>query len=115
MEPATLYQLRNLINCTSITSNPEKLLRIFDNGDKCTCIAAAKAVMSMSQTKYDKPADLASAIVEKYVQLPRPDDSNIPSDCQDGVLLYAIEVLSLGLLWHGFHEMLSERQMETEY
>ena len=67
-------------------------------------IAAAKAVMSMSQTKYDKPADLALAIVEKYVRLPRPDDSTIPSDCQDGVLLYATKVLSLGLLWHGFHD-----------
>ena len=71
-------------------------------------IAAAKAIMSMSQTKYDKPADLASAIVEKYVRLPRPDDSNIPADCQDGVLLYATEVLSLGLLWHGFHDAIRE-------
>ena len=96
MEPATLYQLKNLIKCTSITSNPEKNVKASEDFltmvINAHVIAAAKAVMSMSQTKY-KPADLASAIVEKYVRLPRPDDSNIPSDCQDGVLLYAPEVL----------------------
>ena len=88
MEPATLYQLRNLINRTSITSNPEKNVKASEDFltmvINAHVIAAAKAVISMSQTKYDKPADLASAIVEKYVRLPRPDDSNIPADCQDG-------------------------------
>lgn len=28
--------------------------------------------------------------------------------CDDEVLLYATEVLSLGLLWHGFHDAVKE-------
>jgi len=69
-------------------------------------IAAAKNLML--EKTFDKPADLASAIVEKYIRFPRPDDESVPSVCQDGVLLYATEVLSLGLLWNGFHDAIQE-------
>ena len=49
--------------------------------------------------------DLAKSIVDKFVHLP----STTPkADCNDGVYIYATELLSLALLWHGFHDATRE-------
>lgn len=42
-----------------------------------------------------------------YVHLPRIDDQ-ATERCDDGVHLYAAELLSLGLLWHAFHDAVRE-------
>ena len=65
-------------------------------------IAAAKELLS--QESFDEINDLAVAIVDKYVSLPRANDSIVPEASQDGVQLYASEILSLGLLWYGYHD-----------
>ena len=65
-------------------------------------IAAAKELLS--QRSFDEINDLAVTIVDKYVSLPRADDSTVPEASQDGVQLYASVVLSLGLLWYGYHD-----------
>lgn len=44
--------------------------------------------------------DLASAIVVNYVRLFDSEDKPAPDE--DGVYLYAVEFLSLSILWHGF-------------
>ena len=110
MESATLSQLRNLINRTSVTAHPEKNVKASEDFlsliINAHVIAAAKALLL--EKNFDNPADLASAIVKKYIRLPRPDDQSKPQTCQDGKLLYATEVLSLGLLWHGFHDAIQE-------
>ena len=69
-------------------------------------VAAAKNLIS--EKSFNKPSDLATAIVNKYIRLPRPDDKSVLNTCDDGVLLYATEVLSLGLLWYGFHDAIQE-------
>ena len=56
--------------------------------------------------------NLATAIVEKYICLPRADNETIPKECKDGVFLYASELLSLGLIWHGFHDAIKESDGE---
>ena len=65
-------------------------------------IAAAKALLL--EKNFDNPADLASAIVKKYIRLPRPDDT----DVSRWKTVICTEVLSLGLLWHGFHDAIQE-------
>ena len=52
------------------------------------------------------------SIVNNYVHLPREDDV-VAEKCDDGIHVYATEVLSLCLIWHGFHDLL-ERVMENE-
>ena len=69
-------------------------------------IAAAKLLMS--QKDFNNIRDLAVAIVDAYVSLPRSDDSTVLQACPDGVQLYASEVLSLGLLWFGYHDAIRE-------
>ena len=51
--------------------------------------------------------DLAKMIVVNYVRLPRIDDQDTEK-CDDGVYLYAIELLSLGLLRHAFDDAIRE-------
>ena len=63
-------------------------------------VAAAKVMQSLTPT--DTVADLAKNIVANFVRLTTSDDSQDVENCIDGVHLYAVELLSLGLLWHGF-------------
>ena len=80
MESATLYQLRNLINRTSVTAHTEKNVKASEDFlsliINAHVIAAAKALLL--EKNFDNPADLASAIVKKYIRLPRPDDQSKP-------------------------------------
>ena len=47
-------------------------------------------------------SELAKAIVDKYVSIPNMTDKKAPNSTET-VYLYAAEVITLGLLWHGFH------------
>ena len=73
-------------------------------------IAAANAIHL--QQNITCVTDLARAIVEKYIHFPRPDNETVPKECKDGVFLYASEILSLGLLWHGFYDAICEADGE---
>ncbi len=55
-------------------------------------------------------AELARLIVVNYVLLPHDDNASRDdaSVCGDEVHLYATELLTLGLLWHGFHDSTRE-------
>ena len=68
-------------------------------------ISAAKVLLS--NREFNNISDLALAIVDKYVSLPRSDNT-VPEPCEDGVKLYASEVLSLGLMWYGYHDSIRE-------
>ena len=61
-------------------------------------IAAARAIIN--QCPNIPVGDLANSIVTKFVRLERVGDE----ECKDKVSVYSSEVLSLGLLWHGFHD-----------
>ena len=68
-------------------------------------VATAKAMQSVHPTK--TVADLARMVGDSHVRLPRISDA-ATEEYNDGVLLYNAEVLSLGLLWHGFHDTIRE-------
>ena len=126
-----MYQLRNLINRTSVPSDPttnmnaaEDFLLLLLHAHT---VAAANAILSYNPT--DSATELASYIVVNYVSLPAeispcqshispdqsyedcnsPDQSSQdPPKCEDGVHRYGIELLSLSLIWHGFHDSIRE-------
>jgi len=66
-------------------------------------VSAAKEVMTTDNL--DNCNDVAKALVKKFVALSLPSDE--PSSVllpTDSVYEYAIDFLTIGLLWHGFHD-----------
>ena len=52
--------------------------------------------------------DLASATAVNFVRFPQTTSSQMPATCEDGLHLYAVELLTLSLLWYGFHDAVKE-------
>lgn len=104
-----MYHLRNLINRTTVPADPEENM----NAAKhflllllhAHVVAAAKVMQSINPT--ETIANLAKFIVVNCVCLPRIDDQ-ATERYDDGVHHYAAELLSLGLLWHAFHDAVKE-------
>ena len=53
-------------------------------------------------------SSLAKAIVEQLTYFDRILPSNVPTPSKDGVKMYAIELFTLSLLWHSFHDAIRE-------
>lgn len=106
-----MHQLHNLINRTSVPLYPQNnmnaaedfmLLLLYTH-----IVAAAKTILSLNPTK--SVVDLAKAVVMRNVRLPRLDnDEPRKSEDKDKVYVYATELLTLGLLWHEFHNSIRE-------
>ena len=105
-----MYQLRNLINRTNAPLDPQKNMNAAEDFLLLLLhthiIAAAEAMQSLKQM--DNVVDLAKAVVVNHVRLPRVNDSDEHVQCVDRVYVYATELLSLGLLWHEFHDSIRE-------
>ena len=125
-DKGTLFHLKQVINRTSFGKIPKhnmKAAEDFLEVSLCAhVVSAAKQVMKTVDVLGDCKA-VAKAIVEQFVRvsLPSPeqifcpptDDSEVslpsaeqascpPTD--DSVYNYATDFLTLGLLWHGFHD-----------
>ena len=105
-----MYQLRNLINRTSIPSDPGDnmnaaedflLLLLHAHG-----VAAAKVIQSVNPLS--SVSELSRAVVASFTRLPQVSSTQKPEACEDGIHMYAVELLTLGLLWHGFHDAIRE-------
>lgn len=68
-------------------------------------VAAAEAMQSINPKS--AVMELAASIVTNYVCLPRVNGEEAET-CDDKVYVYATELLSLGLLWHAFHDAVKE-------
>ena len=104
-----MYHLRNLINRTAVPSDPEKNMNAAEDTMLLLLYAhvvtAGKTIQSINQS--ETVQDLGNLIVSNNVRLPRIGDQPAKS-CVDVVHLYATELLSLGLLWHAFHDATRE-------
>jgi len=107
MDKGTMYQLKNLIN-RSVPSDPSNvkavkaflLLLIHVH-----IIAAAHIPYSMINST--SVSYLAKSPVATYLRLPL-FDAKTSSVIQDGVHAYALDFLSLGLLWVAFRDAIKE-------
>ena len=61
----------------------------------------------MSLTPTESLQELARAIVVNYVHFPRVTDTD-PQQCDDKVFVHSTELLSLSIIWHGFHDAVKE-------
>ena len=106
-DKGTLYQLKNLINRTSVPDDPEKNMNATEDFMEIILeahvVAAANKLM---ENGWDGTVtELASAVINQYVRI-LPEAK--PTAHNDQVLNYACEVLSLGLLWLNYLDAVRE-------
>ena len=113
-EKGTLYQLKNLLNRTAVPLDPSDNMKAAEDFLLVVLhshiVAAAKAVLDESEA-IDDVLSLSKTIVENYITITLPSSSaNKPPSvkCLDKINMYATEVLTLGLLWHSFHDAIKE-------
>ena len=104
-----MYQLRNLIVRNVVPHDPEKNMNAAEDFMLLLLhshvVAAARALQLENPTTSVKT--LANKVIEAFIRLPNMSDQ-ATVDSGDGVYSYAVEVLSMGLLWHGFHDAIKE-------
>ena len=109
-----MYHLRNLINRTTVPSDPEKTRMLPRTSCCCCCIhvvAAATVMQSINPT--ETVADLAKLIIVNHVQLPRIDDQ-LPRNVTTRYISMRLNYFHWGYCGMDF-TMIVGRGMETEY
>lgn len=102
-----MYQLKNLIN-RSVPSDPSDNVKAAEDfllHFHVHIIAAARILYSMLNPT--SVSYLAKSLVAKYLRLPLYHAKTSPV-IQDGVRAYALDFLSLGLLWVAFRDAIKE-------
>ena len=70
-------------------------------------MAAAKVIQNFNPQ--DSASELANAIFVNFIDLPSTSSGKDDvTTSEDGVFTYAMELLTLSLLWHGFHDAIRE-------
>ena len=70
-------------------------------------VAAAKVIQNFNPQ--DSASELANAIFVNFIDLPSTSSGKDDvTTSEDGVFTYAMELLTLSLLWHGFHDAIRE-------
>ena len=109
LDKGTMHQIRNLINRTSVPLDPQNNMNAAEDFMLLLLhshiVAAAETIQLVNST--DNVVDLAKAIVTQNVRLPRWNNHE-PKKNEDQVYMYATELLSLALIWHGFHDSIRE-------
>ena len=107
MDKGTLYQLKNTINCTSVPSDPADNIKAVDDFllvvMHAHIIAACEAVLK--ERSINSVSELAKFVVAAFTMLQK---GNTVSKTSDGVFVCACDILTLGLLWLGFHDATQE-------
>ena len=106
-DKGTLLQLKHLINRTSYGKDPKHNMKatedFFETVLSAYIVTAAKEVM-ITDNLHDCNA-VAKALVKKFVAISLPsDDQSSASSPNDSVHAYAVDFLTLGLIWYGFHD-----------
>ena len=105
-----MYQLRNILNRTAVPSDPEKNMKAAEDFLllllHAHVVAAAHQLLLFTSIANQSLAYLAKSIVSTFLLLPNTETAT--EEHVDGVNLYARELLTLGLLWHEFHDACKE-------
>ena len=112
-DKGTLYQLRNLINQTAVNTDPsrnvkatEEFLTVFLHG---YIIAGATKLMKDEPSRVFTCNDIAKSLVSRWIKISRSSSTTcIETPPQGTDYSYAVDIMSLGLLWHGFHDAMRE-------
>ena len=138
MEKGTLYQLKNLLNRSSVPTDPGNNMKAAEDFLLTVLsshvLVAAKTIINELLPGSLDIHQLSQLVVSKFVPFLNPtnhsatenerrnsnseltivdgvfvaDINQTKEKCDDGIFVYACEVLSLGLLWHCFHDAVKE-------
>ena len=106
----TLAYIKNLIKKTALPQDPKKNMKVAVDFflkvlTSYVIVAAKEIIREMNGGTIPDVHTLATEVVDRYVSiLCAPSHS----DTTDQVLTYSSEILSLGLLWHNFHDAVQE-------
>ena len=107
MDKGTLYQFKNTINRTSVPSNPSTNMKAAED---FLLLVLHAHITAASETickngGYESVFHLADSVVKSYVRLKGTRNA---SKSTDSVFVHACDLLTLGLLWMGFHDAIRE-------
>jgi len=71
-------------------------------------VTAAKTILSSAEGRNIDVTALSEKIVNSYVQLAIPSPNAQCSQTTDKISLYAVQLLTLSLLWSNFHDAIKE-------
>lgn len=100
-----MFQLRNLINRSAVPTNPEKNMKASEDFLLLLIhahVAAAAKKLSEYEIESASLDWVAKSIVNTHLLLPSC------AKVQDGVTMYARELLTLGLIWLQFYDAVKE-------
>lgn len=98
-------QLKNVLNRSAVPADPSKNVKSTEDFLYLVLIAhIVVAAQELMKTKEYDVLSLSEAIVQNFVEL----GSGKLRSRSDRVRLYATELLTLGLLWHSFHDAIRE-------
>ena len=108
-----MYQLRNVINRTSVPSDPSCNMKAAE--DYLLLLLHAHVIAAVKHILSSTPNISFENLVQSIVDLvvfPRTTDTQCETQYNDKVHCYAVELLSLSLMWHGFHDACKEADGE---
>ena len=101
--------MRNLIHRTNVPLDPEDNMKAAEDFLLVVLhahvVAAANELMQLLPC--ESAIELAKLVITNYVHFPQ-ETEEIVQPSRDLVYLYATELLTFGLLWHGFHDATCE-------
>lgn len=107
IQKATLPQLKVLINC-SANVDPSRNMKACEDFLLTVLhghvVAAASYLMETTAMPLKNVEDVAKEIVVRFVNF----DPNVKISTNDKLRLYSLQVLTLGLVWHGFNDSIKE-------
>ena len=116
-DTSTLFQLKHLIHRTSFGKEPKNNMKATEDFLETILIAhitaAAKYLQKISSSDALNFRDLAKRLVSKFIWISIPsaeiEDPSPSSPCEvDSVNSYAVDLLTMGLIWYGFRDSVRE-------
>ena len=109
-EAPTLRGIRNLLNRTSVPNDPKKDVKatedFLDLIIKCHVVAAASTVMA--NKGISDLMGVSTSIVKSFVKFNYRETQPGSDLCDDGIMLYACDLLTTGLFWLLFVDAIHE-------
>lgn len=107
MDKGTLYQLKNTINRTAVPTDPSDNMKAAEDFLLVVLhahiTAASEAILK--RQRIESVSQLADSVAASFITL---EKGSTVGKSSDGVLVYACDLLTLGLLWMGFHDAIRE-------
>jgi len=108
----TLNQLKHLVHRTAVGANPKHNMKPTEDFLRVVMCAHIAAAAKQCKTSCDDPDDcvtVAHQIVKSFVRINHPKESaSSPTCINDSKFNYATDLMTMCLLWHGFHDAVKE-------